>query len=77
MGAFRAEHELHRRRWSRNAGLAVVLALFVAIVFGLTVVKVRVGEGNMLKGYDHRVQDSTYLPPPEPHEMNPQSQAGQ
>lgn len=37
----RVEHELHTRRRSRNVGVGVVLALFVAIVFGLTVVKVK------------------------------------
>lgn len=39
MSAFREEHELHRRRWSRNLGLGVVLALFVALIFGLTIAK--------------------------------------
>lgn len=38
--AFREPHELHKRRWSRNIGLGVVLAVFVALVFGLTIVKV-------------------------------------
>ncbi|MCA0919498.1 hypothetical protein [Pseudooceanicola nanhaiensis] len=37
---FREEHELHKRRWGRNLGLGIVLAIFVALVFGLTVVKV-------------------------------------
>ncbi len=37
---FREEHELHKRRWGRNLGLGLVLAGFVALVFGLTVVKV-------------------------------------
>ncbi|MBV7378746.1 hypothetical protein [Maritimibacter dapengensis] len=36
----RAEHELHRRRLSRNVGLGVVLVLFVGIVYGLTIAKV-------------------------------------
>ncbi|SMH54331.1 hypothetical protein [Maritimibacter sp. HL-12] len=36
----RAEHELHRRRLSRNVGLGVALVLFVALVFGLTIAKV-------------------------------------
>ena len=36
----RAEHELHRRRLSRNVGLGVALLLFVALVFGLTLAKV-------------------------------------
>jgi hypothetical protein len=36
----RAEHELHRRRLSRNIGLGVVLLLFVGLVYGLTIAKV-------------------------------------
>jgi hypothetical protein len=38
--AFQVEHELHKRRLGRNIGLGVVLAVFVGLVFGLTVVKV-------------------------------------
>ncbi|MCX7888774.1 MAG: hypothetical protein N2422_03465 [Rhodobacteraceae bacterium] len=38
--AIEVEHELHRRRRSRNYGLGLALAAFVALVFGLTVVKV-------------------------------------
>ena len=34
------QHELHNRRFSRNLGLGLVLAGFVALIFGLTVVKV-------------------------------------
>lgn len=34
------QHELHGRRFSRNLGLGLVLAGFVALIFGLTVVKV-------------------------------------
>ena len=34
------QHEMHKRRFSRNLGLGLVLAGFVALVFGLTVVKV-------------------------------------
>ena len=34
------QHELHRRRFSRNLGLGLVLAGFVALIFGLTIVKV-------------------------------------
>lgn len=46
------EHELHRRRRSRNVGLGLVLATFVALVFGLTVVKIR--QGDMMEAYDHQ-----------------------
>lgn len=38
--AFRKEHEIHSRRFSRNLGLGLVLAAFVALVFGLTIAKV-------------------------------------
>ena len=34
------QHDIHKRRFSRNLGLGLVLAGFVALVFGLTVVKV-------------------------------------
>ncbi|QPM88951.1 cytochrome C oxidase assembly protein [Pseudooceanicola algae] len=34
------EHEIHRRRFSRNAGLGVVLGAFVVLIFVLTFVKV-------------------------------------
>jgi hypothetical protein len=37
--AFRPDHDLHKRRMSRNLGLGLVLLLFVALVYGLTVVK--------------------------------------
>lgn len=52
--AIHVEHELHKRRFSRNLGLGLVLAGFVALVFGLTVVKVtRVGQ---IQGFDHVVR---------------------
>lgn len=51
MAAPRVEHELHHRRWSRNLGLGLLLAAFVALVFGLTIVKVQ--QGDMMQGYDH------------------------
>ncbi|WP_306115475.1 MULTISPECIES: hypothetical protein [unclassified Roseovarius] len=34
------QHEMHKRRFSRNMGLGLVLAGFVALVFGLTIAKV-------------------------------------
>jgi hypothetical protein len=37
----RVEHEVHRRRLSRNVGLGLVLGALIFIVFGVTVVKVR------------------------------------
>jgi hypothetical protein len=54
MMAIRATHEIHDRRKSRNVGVAVVLVGFIAIVFGLTVVKVRtIGA---VQGFDHVVR---------------------
>ncbi len=41
---FRPEHEIHKRRFGRNLGLGLVLAGFVALVFALTVVKVKRGD---------------------------------
>ena len=40
---FEVEHELHKRRLSKNVGLGIVLVAFVALIFGLTVVKVTDG----------------------------------
>ena len=42
--ALSRQHELHKRRFSRNLGLGLVLAGLVALVFGLTVVKVSTDE---------------------------------
>lgn len=47
----KAEHELHRRRFSRNVGLALTLVAFVVLVFALTVVKVT--NGDPMRGFDH------------------------
>jgi ferric-dicitrate binding protein FerR (iron transport regulator) len=58
-----AEHEIHCRRRSRNVGLAVVLVAFVALVFGLTVVKVQ--QGDMMEAFDHQPRVSV-LPPEQP-----------
>jgi hypothetical protein len=42
--SFRADHELHGRRFGRNLGVALVLGGFIAVVFGLTVGKVTRGD---------------------------------
>ncbi len=49
-------HELHERRKSRNMGVGLLLAGLIAVVFGLTVVKVR--SGFSLEGFDHAVRPS-------------------
>ncbi len=50
--AIRVEHEIHQRRLGRNVGLGLVLAAFVALVFGLTVVKV--SNGGLAAAAAHR-----------------------
>ena len=52
--AIRVEHEIHQRRWGRNLGLGLILAGLVAIVFGLTVVKVLALENiRQFETFDH------------------------
>lgn len=53
------EHELHSRRFSRNLGVGLCLAGFIAIVFGLTVVKVR--SGAPMEAFDHVVRPQLEL----------------
>ncbi len=38
--SFPPEHEIYRRRFSRNLGVGLTLAAFIGVVFALTVVKV-------------------------------------
>ncbi|GLK64019.1 hypothetical protein [Paracoccus kondratievae] len=64
----RVEHELHRRRRSRNIGLLVVLLAFVVLVFGLSVVKIT--QGDMMQGYDHRPRASMLPRDPNPPAPN-------
>jgi hypothetical protein len=52
--AFRPEHEIHKRRLGRNVGVAVTLALFIVLVFALTLVKVT--RGDPMQGFDHTVR---------------------
>ena len=62
--AFREPHEIYKRRFSRNLGLGLTLAAFVALVFALTVVKVM--RGDPMKGFDHTVD-----PQAEPLKVQP------
>ena len=54
MTEIKATHELHQRRLSRNVGVALTLVFFIAVVFGLTVVKVT--RGDSIQGFDHVVR---------------------
>ncbi|MCI2394505.1 hypothetical protein [Aliiroseovarius sediminis] len=38
--AIKVDHELHKRRLSRNVGVGIALICFVGLVYGLTVAKV-------------------------------------
>jgi len=38
--SFKVTHELHHRRFGRNLGVGLLLAAFIALVFGWTVAKV-------------------------------------
>lgn len=52
--AIKVEHELHERRKGRNFGVLGLLLAFVAIVFGLTVVKVvELGNARKFESFDH------------------------
>jgi len=42
--AIKAEHEIHRRRRSRNLGVGLLLAAFVVLVLALTFAKVTSGD---------------------------------
>lgn len=65
------EHELHRRRRSRNVGLGLVLLAFVALVFALTVVKVR--QGHLMEAFDHQPRVSV-LPQEQPAQAGPETE---
>lgn len=45
------EHELHKRRFSRNMGVGLTLLAFVALVYGLTVAKMQ--RGDPMEAADH------------------------
>lgn len=48
------EHEMHERRKGRNYGVGVLLIGFIAIIFGLTVVKVlQLGDAGQFERFDH------------------------
>ncbi|TNC70953.1 hypothetical protein [Rubellimicrobium roseum] len=52
--AIKVEHELHERRRGRNLGVALILTALIAIVFGLTVVKVlQLDDIRQFESFDH------------------------
>lgn len=65
---FKEPHEIYKRRFGRNVGLGLVLAAFVGLVFGLTVVKVT--NGDPMQGFDHTVRPEMVPAPPAAGEGN-------
>ena len=57
--ALNPTHELHKRRFGRNLGVALLLIAFVAIVFALTMVKIN--RGDQMQGFDHVVRPEMTL----------------
>lgn len=52
--ALKVEHEIHQRRLGKNVGVGLLLAAFIAVVFGLTVVKVlQLGNAQAFESFDH------------------------
>ena len=49
--AFAPEHDLHRRRRGRNLGVGLCLVGLVAVLFGLSAVKIR--QAGPVEGFDH------------------------
>lgn len=52
--SIKTTHELHERRFGRNLGVGLVLVAFVALVFGLTMVKVTSGDFEMPRAEELR-----------------------
>jgi hypothetical protein len=56
----RVEHEIHGRRRGRNFGLLAVLVGFIAVVFGITVVKIQTG--GLEEAFDHVARPAIAVP---------------
>ncbi|MDE0111326.1 MAG: hypothetical protein OXI87_18000 [Albidovulum sp.] len=54
--AIRKEHPAFARRWRRNALVGAILGMFVALVFGITIVKL--SSGHLMEAFDHAVRPS-------------------
>ncbi|MCG6904121.1 MAG: hypothetical protein LJE68_15710 [Rhodobacter sp.] len=50
--AIKAEHEIHKRRFSRNLGVGLALTGFAALMFALSIVKIT-SLGGPIQGFDH------------------------
>ena len=52
----KVEDDLNIKRKSRNLWLALSLALFIVIVFLVTIAKL--SDGNLIEGFDHSLRPS-------------------
>ncbi|EPX78786.1 hypothetical protein [Salipiger mucosus] len=52
-------HDLHKRRMGRNLGVGLVLAAFIVIIFGLTIVKIGRGDFSTNPGAPGRAIEET------------------
>jgi hypothetical protein len=50
------EHDLHRRRRSRNLAVGGVLLAFAVLVFAITIAKMT--DGQMMEAFDHTLRPS-------------------
>ncbi len=50
----RVQHEIYRRRGTKNIFVGVMMGLFVVLVFLVTLVKLT--SGNMMQGFDHALR---------------------
>jgi len=62
--AIAKEHEIHRRRFGRNAGVGLALLAFVVLVYGVTVAKMQ--SGDKMEAADHSPRIS--MTPAEPNQ---------
>jgi hypothetical protein len=62
--AIAKEHEIHRHRFGRNAGVGLALLAFVVLVYGVTVAKMQ--SGDKMEAADHSPRIS--MTPAEPSE---------
>ena len=49
MSGIHTEHELHTRRKGRNASVGIALALFVGLIFAVSIVKLSQPQGVNIK----------------------------
>ena len=51
--ALRQQHEIYKRRFGRNLGVALTLGAFVVLLMLLTMAKMGGGDARQFEGFDH------------------------